>query len=666
MNTITSYPEHLSWDNKVFSMPNIPRGRDGMLAVLRTILSLVKAHTPPTQTLTFDGSSSRISLNDVCIRLRPMRLVIRTASGWELTPESQAWLDSNDDLYLAALLCANTKFLGEILFYLDEPKTSAQLQEIALSEYGLSWKTKSDINSRLVWLRTFGLVDFQEFSLLYSRTETGSEFLSRIHIETPVIATDFADITEAEDSLPVSEWAIDIANTPAPTRKATIGYIPGDVSQFDVTIFEYIQLIGSGKDYLKIVDFSESNFHIAKSSVKSLLNALGNMGIIQRLTDTIYSITPPAGELQAQRSTLDLLCIIHSNCKFIFEMLGVLRKEQLTNKELAARAKVSYGFERESIDEIRKRITMLKAAKLIRNAGMDRYTITARGVRLLERISISTEITPPPPINDSAAEDSRHSNALLIELRLAAKDSSNPARLEKAVQQAFELLGFQSEWLGGSGRTDVLLHTTGSPQNAYTVTVDAKSTGTGFVTDNLVDFDTIAEHKKKHNANYCAIVGGAFQNERLITRASEHGVALIDVDTLGELVAKHLGVPIGVNAYRKLFATPGVVNSVCVDDDRQAIIRSGNLLQAVMDCLTEECEDPVTHGLLQDRDIYRSLRKNELFDYPPSLDEISGMLDFLASPFIGCVEKVKDGYYSVGTLKDASQKFAYFAAMCRK
>lgn len=666
MNTISSYPENLSWDNKVFSMPNIPRGSDGMLAVLRTILSLVKAHTPQAQILTFDGSSSRISLNDVCIRLRPMRLVIRTASGWELTQESQTWLDSNDDLYLAAVLCANTKFLGEILFYLDEPKTSAQLQEIASSEYGLSWKTKSDINSRLVWLRTFGLVDFQEFSLLYSRTEKGSDFLSHIHIETPVIATDLVDVTESENSLPVSDWAIDIANRPEPTRKPSIGYIPGDVSQFDVTILEYIQLIGSGKEYSKIVDFSERNFHIAKSSVKSLLTALGNMGITKRLTDTIYSITPQAEELQSQRRILDLLCIIHSNCKFVFEMLGVLRKEQLTNKELAARAKVSYGFERESLDEIRKRITMLKAAQLIRNAGADRYTITARGERLLECVSVSTEFTPSPASSNSATEDGRHSNALLIELRLAAKDSSNPVRLEKAVQIAFELLGFQSEWLGGSGRTDVLLHTTGSPQNTYTVTVDAKSTGTGFVTDNLVDFDTIAEHKKKHKANYCAIVGGVFQNERLIARAVEHGVALIDVDTLGELVAKHSEVPIGVNAYRKLFSTPGVINSACIDDDRQAIIRSGNLLQAVMDCLTEECEDPVTNGLLQDRDIYRSLRKNELFDSPPSLDEISGMLDFLSSPFIGCVEKVKDGYYSVGTLKDASQKFAYFAAMCRK
>ena len=42
------------------------------------------------------------------------------------------------------------------------------------------------------------------------------------------------------------------------------------------------------------------------------------------------------------------------------------------------------------------------------------------------------------------------------------------------------------------------------------------------------------------------------------------------------------------------------------------------------------------------------------------------MLEFLSSPFVGCVEKVKDGYYSVEILKDAYQKFAYFASMCEK
>ena len=82
----------------------------------------------------------------------------------------------------------------------------------------------------------------------------------------------------------------------------------------------------------------------------------------------------------------------------------------------------------------------------------------------------------------------------------------------------------------------MLIHAAGTPQTAFSVTVDAKSKNTGNVTENLVDFDTILEHKKKHNADFAAIVGGSFQNERLIRRAKEHGVVLIDVETLETLI----------------------------------------------------------------------------------------------------------------------------------
>ena len=229
---------------------------------------------------------------------------------------------------------------------------------------------------------------------------------------------------------------------------------------------------------------------------------------------------------------------------------------------------------------------------------------------------------------------------------------------------AFEKLGFEAKWLGGAGKTDVLIHAAGTPQTAFSVTVDAKSTITGNVTDNLVDFDTILEHKKKHNAEFSAIVGGSFQNERLIKRAKEHGVVLIDIETLETLIKNHTNVPVRVTSYRKLFEKAGLADIGCLEEERNEIIRYGKLLHAVMDCLIAERDDPVTQGFLQDRDIYRSLRNNENFNSAPSLDESSNMLQFLSSPLIGCVEKSKDGYSAIGTLNDASQKFDFFAKMC--
>ncbi|MBO1581231.1 hypothetical protein [Bacillus sp. XF8] len=88
------------------------------------------------------------------------------------------------------------------------------------------------------------------------------------------------------------------------------------------------------------------------------------------------------------------------------------------------------------------------------------------------------------------------------------------------------------------------------------------------------------------------------------------------------------------------------------------------LLQAVMDCLVEESSDPVTEGFLQDRDIYRTLRNNIQFDTPPTLDEISAMLNFLASPLIGCAGHTKEGYFALGALSDAANKFNFYAQAC--
>lgn len=202
----SEYPKNRLWDEKVFSMPNIPRGDDGLLFVLREILTKVRNHDNLHDLLAFRGSSSKITLDEACVRLRPMRLVSKINSGWELTAESVKWLDSNDELYLAAILCANIRFVAELLYYLDTPRKSPELKEIAIREYGMGWKTLSDVNSRLVWLRQLGLVDYQEFSMLYSITEKGRAFLQNVQIVEPNQVIHQIDDTDKEEILHISTW----------------------------------------------------------------------------------------------------------------------------------------------------------------------------------------------------------------------------------------------------------------------------------------------------------------------------------------------------------------------------------------------------------------------------------------------------------------------------
>ncbi|MGN0340780.1 MAG: hypothetical protein ACI4D0_09815 [Lachnospira sp.] len=130
---INDYPKELEWDDKVFSMPNIPRGSGGIVDVLIQILKEVENNTTLTKIMRFEGSESKATLNELCVRLRPMRLVVKTEYGWTLTKESKVFLESEDYEYLAAVLCANIKFLGEILFYLDSPKNLMNCKKLQMN-----------------------------------------------------------------------------------------------------------------------------------------------------------------------------------------------------------------------------------------------------------------------------------------------------------------------------------------------------------------------------------------------------------------------------------------------------------------------------------------------------------------------------------------------------
>ena len=662
----TEYPKSLSWEMKSFSMPNIPRGTLGMKENLKTILEMVRNNISPSQRLIIEGSECKIDLGTACVRLRPMKLLLKTQTGWVLSDEAQRWLDTDDDLYLSAFLCARIKFLAEVLYYLDEPKTAAELQNIAINEYALTWKTTSDINARLVWLRQLGLVEFQDFSLLYFLTDLGREFVSNIEIVESIKQDVLFDEMLNEGEVEVSEWALAFCSNLSGERKSSIGYIVGDMKQFQTTIAEFIQLINGGKSVAEVMEYVKENYAIASSSLRSFFSTLTNMGILKRKTATIYDVTDTARLWSEKGQIVDLICIMHRQFDFMFEMLGILEERSMSNKELAAIAKVSYGFERENIDEIRRRVAIFQAAKLIRNDSIDKYTITSRGRKLLGLIKLDKPVLAEAKEECGIEDENTQDSHFFTELRLAAKDSGNFERLEKDVKVAFEKLGFEAQWLGGAGKTDVLVRAAGNSMTTYSVTIDAKSTLSGNVTDNLVNFDTLEEHRRKHKADFSAVVGGSFQNERLIKRAIEHNVVLIDIDTLETLIRNHLEVPIQVTSYKKLFEFPGIADVKCLEEEREKITRYGNLLHAVMDCLVAEREDEVTGGILQERDIYRSLRMNESFSAVPNIDEISAMLQFLASPLIGCVEKSKEGYLAVGTLDDAAQKFDFYSRMCRR
>lgn len=227
-------------------------------------------------------------------------------------------------------------------------------------------------------------------------------------------------------------------------------------------------------------------------------------------------------------------------------------------------------------------------------------------------------------------------------------------------------MGFKADWMSGAGKTDILIQAATSPKFSYKVAVDAKTTYISGITEGQINFDTITDHREKHNTDYSLIVGRKFQGKRLIERAIKHNVALLDIESLEYIMKKHKEVPLKSGSYRKIFSQKGLVDTSLIEEDRKKIIRNGDLLQSIIKCLSDESEDPLTEGIMQPREIYLLLKNQLNNGHSPTITEIKQVLEFLASPLIGCIGATKEGYYALGSLTDATQMFEFYLKTFKK
>ena len=657
------YPTNKKWQDKSFHTPHVPGGKDNLLENLRILLMSIKNHDDNDSSPKVINSKSKQTLESFCVHvLGPVNLVRRTADYWELTAVSEKWLESEDDLYLAAYFSSTVKFFAEILYYLDTPKKSNELFDIAVNDYDLAWKVNTTINNRLIWLRQFGLIDFQAFSLLYSITDKGREFLNTIEFTLPDEIVRDQDSTINETEVYIPAIYLDYYKESYPQhQRTTIGYMPGKPEEIDETTLKCLTYISQQSNRSAILNHFISEYGLSESSANSMLKSLSSWGMIDRKTDLVFELTDIGRFWIDNPSMLFLIVMFHLRSLFVLDILSLLREESLSVKELAVRAKVSYGFERENTSEIRNRLAILRKTKLIRTISADKYTISNRGRLLIdsygEVLNISQPVENKPEI--LAANVSIN---ILSDLRLASKDSFNPDKFEKIASDFFKTLGFESEWIGGPGNTDVLIKSGGSILNSYTVTVDAKSTSSSSVTDSLVDFDTLKEHQKKHKADFIAIIGCAFDSERLIKRAQEHGVVLLDMDTLEKLYNTQIKTPLKLSSYRKIFEQAGKPDLSVLNDEIIILDSSAELIKQIMECLIREAADPITKGMLTVRDLYLALR-NKL-DRPINIADIEQTLFLLSSPLIGCIGKNKEYYYAIGTLGDTARTLRFLSDVC--
>lgn len=350
--------------------------------------------------------------------------------------------------------------------------------------------------------------------------------------------------------------------------------------------------------------------------------------------------------------------LLHSRVRFVGEMLAEATEPRTTG-ELLAVANQRYGMTWTTQGQIDRRRGWLQSAGMLSVDESQRIVTTELGRALLARLDLHPPraIGAQPeqtqavvPTEPSAVEVSAEPGpaapsvvgSLAAELVASSTDSTNPDRFERAVRDAFAFLGFEAEWLGGAGKTDVLVDAPLGGGRDYRVIVDCKTSASGHVGDQQVDWITLGEHRRKHDADHVALVAPTPTGKRLFERAGEQGVTVVSVDQLVTLCGQHAGAPLGLDAYRSLFSAPGAVQPEAVGDAAETWVRTIDLTRVVLDTIRLRSTKV---GPLTARDLYLVLADTP--DRDSTEIELQSVLDALASPLLGLVDGTPNGGYLV-------------------
>jgi hypothetical protein len=345
-----------------------------------------------------------------------------------------------------------------------------------------------------------------------------------------------------------------------------------------------------------------------------------------------------------------VVALLHSRCQLIGELLDAARQPR-SQAELLAIANERYDMGWDTQTQIVNRRGWLQSAGMVGGGHDGRIQTTTAGLELLTRLPLHDPGSSPvaaeperparyaePP---TATERLSEVDSLVAAMEESAADGKNPERFEQAVRDAFAFLGFQAEWLGGSGKTDVLADALLGRDDSYRVAIDCKCSGSGTVGDQQVDWVTLGEHKVKHDAQFVSVVAPHPSGSRLFARAQTHNVTIISVDQFAGLCRQHAKTPLGLDDYRSLFDQGGGALDTQLVDERAE--EANRIIGLAASACAAILEHSATFGRLSARDLFLLLANDPAAEATTEI-ELEQLLSTLASPLL----RVLDGTSATG------------------
>lgn len=395
-----------------------------------------------------------------------------------------------------------------------------------------------------------------------------------------------------------------------------------------------------------LVAYSCGRFDISETSARYRLAFLRKAGLI-RQSDGIIAVDARIRHWMQNGGDDIPIAMIHSRIKFIGEMLSKLEEPKST-EELRTAA-YRYGLDWQRNTQILNRRGWLQSARLI-ECTHNRLRLTDDGRRLLSRLknhspNLTLEVSSESngrqqsePLKSDAREFAAISAAdrLADDIEVASIESADHGRFERLVRDAFALMGFVAKHLGAPGNTDVLLTAPLGKHDFYRVAVDAKTTASGSLNDNQVDWQTLKEHRGKHDAKYSLLVAPNPSGKRLMNRALTFSVAVLSADQLADLCRRHARAPLTLVDYEKLFAMKGEVDLGAIDEATEHLTSLQRLASVLSRQLSEKTD---SYGRMSARDVHMAFGDEA---QGVSQQDIQRLLEMLAHPLIGVVYSFTD------------------------
>ncbi len=641
--------QRIEWKRKGWSIPEFRGSKQYWYAILQELMGKINKNgaVDINASLELESTEGTYSWRTYAPFLKGIGLVESKSGMLVLTKQGQHFCETPNKRFIANLIHDRYRIFGEVLYLIrKEPNTIEKIDEILCREYILDWANLSNTRRRMDWLEVLGLIEALG-NRKWGVSDEGKRALEDWQIVSPEVVENYDEDGQEVQILPApTEIGVllrNLVDNPSLHKKRNTYNIwipsPNRIENLR-TIVQYASEKVSKNE---LFSYIEKEFQLKKGSIESMMPFLRADGLIAEVGKSVYEATSAARAWCDSGNDLDLIRIIHSNRRFVGEMILAAR-EDITRNEIYAEG-LKYGVNNEKCRWIMGLLieagvleeTQYLHVKATRLGNMFVSELPMMPSEYLESNSCEQDKENENPVENRIDD---YKTDLFNALSVSAKDpmaegKASGAAFEENIASIFQLMGFDATHIGGAGNTDVVVKWRDMSGKTVTAIVDGKSKSSGTVTHTDVSDVAIETHKDKNSAEYVAIIGPGFSGDTIKNFARKKGFALVTERELIDIAVNSQELGLTLEEIALLFKVPNGLASLeeCINSKKRQL----EIVSLVVRTFKQEQE---AMDSLSARDLYFLLRGTNV---SPSLEELLNAFELLATEEVGVLNLVKKG-----------------------